>query len=48
MGLITKAEMKRLVQADLVRWPPWRFDGMVYAWRIRSEDNPRELVWCPE
>jgi hypothetical protein len=44
--LVSKAEMRRLVEADLVRWPPFLFDGRVYAWRRQSEDNPAGLIWC--
>jgi hypothetical protein len=43
---VTKAEMRRLIEAQLVEWPPFLFDGKVYAWIVESEDNLAELVRC--
>lgn len=43
---ISLNEMKDLVLERLIEWPPFKFDGKVYAWRVATEDLDAELVWC--
>jgi len=43
---ITKPEMLRLIERELVKWPPIVIGTELYAWRIESEDQPGGLVWC--
>jgi len=43
---ITKTEMLRLIEHELVKWPPIAIGTKLYAWKIGSEDQPAGLVWC--
>ena len=43
---VTKTEMLRLIEAELVSWPPVAVGAKLYAWKLECEDTPAGLVWC--